>query len=441
MRLRADFAGNTDSLFAALCRSQCARYCAAVETGAHTICSASPELFLSLDGDHLLAKPMKGTSSRGMTLAEDDLRVDQLHNSEKNRAENIMIVDMIRNDMGRIADSGSVVPQKLFAIERYPTVLQMTSEVECRTSASFSSIIGAMFPCASITGAPKVRTMQIISELETSPRGVYTGCIGHVSPGRQAQFNIAIRTVVIDSGSGDAEYGVGGGIVWDSTDMDEYAECLTKAAVVTAGTPPFDLLETMLWQGDEGYWLLDLHLERLSRSSRYFCRDIDVAALRDQVLAFGATLSASRHRVRLLVDQSGTARTESYPLDANVDTVVRLRLAVEPVDKSHPFLYHKTTQRSMYESARAAVTDCDDVVLWNQDREVTETTIANIVIERNGRLITPPISSGLLACTYREHLLNNGEIEEGIITLDDLTSADHIFTINSVRRRQPAELQ
>ncbi len=278
-RLRADFSGSAWDLFLHLARAQQANYSAFLDLGDYAICSASPELFFRQDGARLTSLPMKGTAPRGRTLAEDQALIDWLHHSEKNRAENVMIVDMIRNDLGRIAAIGSIHVPRLFDIERYPTVLQMTSTVNAETEAGFPEIMAALFPCASITGAPKVRTMQIIAALEGTPRGLYTGCIGYLAPGRQAQFNVAIRTVTIDRLSSQAEYGVGGGIVWDSEGEDEYQECKIKARVLAQAPPAFDLLETMLWEPESGYFLLQEHLSRLAASAEYFQFTADLEAI------------------------------------------------------------------------------------------------------------------------------------------------------------------
>lgn len=232
MRLRADFDGNPWTFFRSLVSGQNAPYAAYVETDRHALCSASPELFFEMDGARLRSKPMKGTAPRGDTPSEDRLNAEWLQQSVKNRAENAMIVDMIRNDMGKIARTASVRVPYLFEIEPYPTVLQMTSTVESHSDASFEATLEALFPCASITGAPKARTMEIIAGMEADPRGAYTGAIGYLAPGRRAQFNVAIRTPVVDLGDGRAEYGVGGGIVWDSDPCEEYEECQIKARVL-----------------------------------------------------------------------------------------------------------------------------------------------------------------------------------------------------------------
>ncbi len=268
--LESRFDGDPADLFAAMCTAQRARYCAWVDLGRTVICSASPELFFATGGERIVSRPMKGTARRGRYPAEDSDRAARLAASEKERAENLMIVDMMRNDLGRIAIPGSVEVAELFTVETYPTVHQLTSTVSARTRASYSEVLRALFPSASITGAPKISTSRIIRRLETGPRGVYTGSIGFLAPGRRAQLNVAIRTATIDRGAAVATYGTGGGIVWDSGCDAEYQECRTKALVL--GRPPLDfaLLETLLWCPQRGYVLLERHLDRLLASARYF---------------------------------------------------------------------------------------------------------------------------------------------------------------------------
>jgi para-aminobenzoate synthetase / 4-amino-4-deoxychorismate lyase len=436
-RLRAPFSGDPYALFVSLCRAQRARNCAFVSFDRHSICSASPELFFELDGNRVASRPMKGTIQRGLTYEADLANAKALAESAKNRAENVMIVDMIRNDLGRVADAGSVRVSNAYEIERYPTVYQMTSTVEARTKASVGDIMAALFPCASVTGAPKVRTMEIISELEKEPRGVYCGAIGYAAPGRKARFNVAIRTVVVDCEAGRAEYGVGGGIVWESEAADEYKECLAKASVLTAELPEFELLETMLWTPEEGYFLLDKHLERLKQSAEYFdfvFREDDVA---EKLLQRPTTVNS---RVRLLLSRNGTITVESSSLADIAQKPFKVGFAVEPVNSQNVFLYHKTTNRGVYEAAKRSHPDCDDVILFNERGAITESTIANVVVQIGSRKITPPISCGLLAGTFREYLFERGEIEEGIVTLDTLRSADKVFLINSVRKWIDARL-
>jgi para-aminobenzoate synthetase / 4-amino-4-deoxychorismate lyase len=435
MRLRTAFLGDPWLLFRHLAAAQQARYAAYLDLDRFAICSASPELFFRLDGESVTTRPMKGTAARGFTLAQDELQAEWLRHSEKNRAENVMIVDMMRNDLGRVARIGSVEVPALFAVERYPTVWQMTSTVTAETDAPLSELLGALFPSSSITGAPKVRTMQIIANLETEARGVYTGAIGVIAPGRQAQFNVAIRTVVVDKERGQAEYGVGGGIVWDSLAAEEYEECRIKARVLAAPRPDFSLLETMLWQPATGYFLLEQHLQRLSESAIYFDFTLPETAVRRWLEEKAASLPLQPHRIRLLLGAAGQVAVESYPLPQMAAAQpVRLGLATEPVSSADPFLYHKTTQRQVYEAARASRPDCDDVLLWNERGEVTESTVANLVVERDGRLLTPPLSSGLLAGVFRRRLLEQGQIQEAVITVDELPRCQKLYLINSVRK-------
>jgi para-aminobenzoate synthetase / 4-amino-4-deoxychorismate lyase len=434
-RLNAPFSGDPWAFFLSLTAAQRANYTAYVDTGAYALCSASPELFFSRSGLNLTSRPMKGTAARGCTLAEDKAQLTWLQNSAKNRAENVMIVDMIRNDLGRISDLGTVRVPRLFEVERYPTVWQMTSTVTAQSDASLSALLAALFPCASITGAPKVRAMQIIAELETKPRGIYTGCIGFVGPGRQVQFNVAIRTAVIDKTRGLAEYGVGGGIVWDSEVGEEYQECQLKARILTASPPTFDLLESILWEPDSGYFLLERHLDRLAASAEYYGIPADIAQVRYRLETVSTTLTRQPYKIRLLVSQTGVITTQATPL-AHIPLRQPLPLAVadQPINSRQPFLYHKTTRRQIYEAARAAHPDAADVLLWNERGEVTESTIANVVVQFGQKLVTPPVSCGLLPGVYRAWLLEQHVIREEIITLDALKQGDKLYLINSVRK-------
>ncbi len=437
----ASFAGDPWQLFLRLARSQAARHMAFVDTGPLAICSASPELFFHLHGGQLTSRPMKGTAPRGRTLAEDEAQAGWLRSSEKNRAENLMIVDMVRNDMGRIADFGSVHVPALFEVERYPTLLQMTSTVAATTPASLFAVLAALFPCASITGAPKISTMGIIAGLEVAPRGLYTGTIGYLAPGPHARFNIAIRTAVVDRTKGTATYGVGGGIVWDSAAADEYAECLLKARVLATPPPRFDLLETMRWDPPTGYALLDRHLHRLVTSAEYFGISVDLARIQQELAALAATLPPQPHRVRLLVDQQGHSRLEARTLEPpRTPAPVRLGLSPVPVDPSYVFLYHKTTERSVYETARRSCPGCDDVLLWNERGEITETAIANVAVRLDDELVTPPVDCGLLPGTLRAELLATGQLQERVVSLADLARCAGIYVLNSVRGLREAVL-
>jgi para-aminobenzoate synthetase/4-amino-4-deoxychorismate lyase len=438
-RLRAPFSGDLLPLFWQLYERQPVPYAAYLDTGAHAIASLSPELFFALDGERITTRPMKGTAPRGLTLADDLQQAERLTQCPKNRAENLMIVDMARNDLGRIARIGSVRVPRLFEAERYATLWQMTSTVVACTDAPLPEIFRALFPAASITGAPKIRATHVIHALERAPRGVYTGAIGVVLPNRRAQFNVAIRTLHYDKAAGQLVYGVGSGVVWDSEQVAEYEECLTKAQVLFAPRPAFELLETLLWRRGRGYFLLEAHLKRLRDSADYFGFAVDADAVRCQLLTVAERFTAPRYRVRLRVNRHGEAQVEYAPLSPE-RRVWRVALAREPVNPREVFLYHKTTYRQVYERARAARPDCDDVILWNTRGEITESTLANVVVRLDRRYYTPPVECGLLAGVYRGHLLQRGLLRERVLTPDDLRRAEAVYLINSVRGWIKAEV-
>ncbi len=435
LRLHAKFEGDPWDAFLRLAHAQQADYCAFVDTGDHVICSSSPELLFTLDDTRIVSRPMKGTAPRCGDQEQDAMIAQRLLGSDKNRAENLMIVDMVRNDMGRIARIGSVRVPSLFQLERYPTVWQMTSTVTAETDACTSDILGALFPCASVTGAPKSSTARIIASLETTPRGVYTGSIGFTSPHRRMQFNVAIRTLVINRSSGQAEYGTGGGIVWESEAHDELSEGMAKAKVLQSLRPDFQLLETLLWEPGAGLFLLEGHLRRLRASAAHFKYRVDEAAVQKELQRCVEGLPLLAHRVRLLVSRDGSLSCTAVQLGAeSSDSMPRLRRAKHPVCSANPFLRHKTTLREVYDQAKRAAGECDDVVLWNERGEVTESSIANIVVRLDGHLVTPPVVCGLLAGVFREHLLQNRQIRERIVSIDDITRCDDIFLVNSVRK-------
>jgi para-aminobenzoate synthetase/4-amino-4-deoxychorismate lyase len=434
LRLLASFSADPWSFFIRLLAAQGPTYGAFMDTGNWIVCSASPELFFRLDGTCIESRPMKGTAARGLTLAQDRGQMEALKVSKKDRAENLMIVDMVRNDMGRIADDGSVHVTSLFDVEKYPTLLQMTSTVRAETRASYTEIFRAMFPPASITGAPKSRTMQIIAELETTPRRVYTGSIGFIAPGRHAQFNVAIRSLLINREDGRAEYGVGGGIVWDSDCAMEQLECRTKSLILNVTAEPFSLLETMLWTPDTGYYLIERHLKRLEQSAEYFDYPIDKIEIRRQLLNLSESLPNAGHKVRLLVSAEGHISCQAQTVDlSGTASPKNVVIARSPVDKLNPFLYHKTTNRRIYEDALSACPGYDDVILYNEAGEVTESTIANLVVDINGSLYTPPVSCGLLPGTYREWMLEMKMVEERPITVEETLASPDVYLVNSVR--------
>lgn len=432
LRLRTRFWREPWAYFAQLMRAQQAAYGAYIDIGDWVICSASPELFFRLQGRELTSRPMKGTAARGLWYEDDCHRAAALRCSEKDQAENVMIVDMVRNDMGRIADLGSVRVSGLFEVEQYPTVWQMTSTVRCETGGGLVEIFRALFPPASITGAPKRRTMQIIEAIEDTPRRIYTGSVGFITPERRAQFNVAIRTVLIDRRDNSAEYGVGGGIVWDSDVTTELRECRTKARVLTHQPPEFSLLETMLWTPANGLFLLRRHLARLRDSARYFAFAVDFDLLRRVLDQSTASLPLQPHRVRLTVSHEGVPAVEVQALAPHPRTV-QVGLARNAVDSSNPFLYHKTTHREVYARAMSECPSFDDLLLWNADGEVTESCVANIIFERDGEWLTPPVRCGLLPGTYRSLLLEQGNVKEGVLRVEELAGCPRIWLVNSVR--------
>lgn len=441
-RLRAELDAATRAdparVFAAMVARQPDGLGAYIETDDWAIACASHELFFAWQDGRVVSRPMKGTAERGADPAADHGRRAWLAASAKNRAENLMITDMVRNDLGRIARPGSVQTTDLFALEQHPTLWQMTSTVSAATDTDLVGILRALFPAASITGAPKRRTMEIIRTLESDPRQIYTGTIGYLRPDGSAQFNVAIRTAAIDRHTGIAEYGVGGGIVWDSDADEEYAESRAKALIVAPAA--FELLETLRWSPDAGYAYLDRHLARLARSARYFAFPFDEARIRRALDDAAAGFPPAAQRVRLLLDARGVPtlqHAELAPLPADY----RVALAPEPCAVlDSPFVCNKTTNRTLYDRARSSVADVDDVLLWNTRGELTESCIANLVVELDGERVTPPVSSGLLPGVLREHLLESGLVRERVVHRDDLARCTGIWLVNALRGMWPARL-
>ncbi len=439
-RLRSEFRGDPLGLYADLVTAQRGDYSAFLNIGSHQIASASPELFFHWRAGRIEVKPMKGTTRRGRWSEEDRERAAWLRSSEKDRAENLMIVDLLRNDVGKLAQIGTVTAAPLFELERYETVWQLTSTItaELRPNTRLRDVFTGLFPSGSITGAPKARTTEIIDELELDSRGVYCGAIGLVTPsdeGLDAEFNVAIRTVTIDAMTSVAEFGVGGGITWDSTSAGEYQEALWKTAVLDGVKRDFGLFETLRWDGE--YLFLDRHLNRLCSSAEYFgfpCTRPDVEMTLKGV---SRELNAPT-RVRLELGRDGIAvatATASLPrfatsiADAEVVTV---QLASTPVQPHDRMLFHKTTDRTIYDLAMSEVTS-QEALLTNAYGEITESTISNVVVHLDGVWYTPPLESGCLPGVYRQYLLERGDIIERLLRRDDLLSSDAIGLVNSVR--------
>lgn len=416
-------------LFSDLYQAQPSALAAYLEWDELAICSVSPELFFAVDGEDIVMEPMKGTRPRHEDPRTDRRLRDELLSSDKEKAENLMIVDMVRNDLGRIAESGSIGARQLFRIVELPTVWQQVSSVGAKTGAGLAQLFAALFPCASITGAPKASTMKIIRNLETSPRGIYTGAIGIVRPNRHMRFSVAIRTLVIDRSRQFAEYGIGSGIVWDSRSDSEWLETLQKSRLLHRSEDDFSLLETLRFDPGEGVSRLPRHLARLRASAAYFGIDAPLETIAE---ALERIEFAEATKLRLLVSPSGEYAIESSAAPANTDPV-RLCLAARPVNSRDPFLRHKTTERRVYQALRAIAADCDDVILFNEHGELTETTIYNLYLEIDGELLTPAAESGLLPGTLRQELLESGRAREEIIKVGDLERATNLFVSNSVR--------
>jgi para-aminobenzoate synthetase / 4-amino-4-deoxychorismate lyase len=438
------FRGNHLSFFFDLCRAQPTPYSAFFDLDRYSILSTSPELFFQLDHDVVTVRPMKGTAARGKSAGDDAKIAALLRLDEKERAENLMIVDLLRNDLGRISENGSVTVTSLFDVETLPTVHQMTSTVSSRlrSDVALVDIFRALFPCGSITGAPKKRSMEIIAELEKSPRGLYTGCIGYIAPEmKQAVFSVAIRTIVIDKNSGSGVLGVGSGITWYSSPDAEFAECQAKGLFTQNSQSDFSLIESLLFDKGSGFFLLDRHLKRLADSARYFGFTMDLYSLQTRLEKCTEDIAGSA-KVRLVLARNGSITVESEPLEfPAAGSVSFVSFAEKHVDSSNLFLYHKTSKRELFTLELGKKPGCADVIFVNERNEVTEGANNNVVIRKDGMFFTPPIASGLLPGTLRAHLLETGDIAEKVLFPADLEQADEIYLINSVRKWRQVRLE
>ncbi|MGC2410594.1 MAG: aminodeoxychorismate synthase component I [Methyloceanibacter sp.] len=433
------FSGDPVALYAALRRKQRVEYGALIGASNFHVLSLSPELFFRREGKHMSTRPMKGTAPRGRTPREDSRLRTWLAMDEKQRAENLMIVDLLRNDLGRVAKIGSVEVTDLFTVETYRTVHQMTSGItaELRGEMGLKDMLRALFPCGSVTGAPKVRAMEIICELEAGARGVYTGAIGHIAPNGDTQFNVAIRTIVLDGQRG--EMGIGSGVVADSKVDAEFEECLLKAQFLTDTDASFQLIETIRWERGSGFYLLERHLARLQSSSAHFGYPFDREAVLAALDAEAEKLEGEVHMVRLLLAEEGAITVTSTKIEMPVkDRVWKFVISDQRLDEKDPLFFHKTTRRQFFDhemERQKAMTGCDEVVFLNKKGELTEGTRTNLFIEHDGRLFTPALTCGLLPGTLREELIDlpRAAASEAVLTLADLASADRIYLGNSVR--------
>jgi para-aminobenzoate synthetase/4-amino-4-deoxychorismate lyase len=437
--LRFYLRSNPWRLFVELCRRHPVPYAAFVNTGDRQIVSLSPELFFHIESERITVKPMKGTAPRGLMLEDDEQRGRELAASEKNRAENVMIVDLMRNDLSRICRTGTVKATRLFEVERFASLWQMTSTIQgdLAEGSTLEDILRALFPSGSVTGAPKIRAMQHIARLETSERDAYTGAIGYFARAR-AHFSVPIRTAVVQNG--EAIMGVGSGITYDSSPEEEWEECECKGAFLTSSAPEFELLETLIWDGE--YRLLNEHLERMKSSAVYFGFEFDEHKMRDALQDCASRMGSKPQRVRVTSTREGNVQIEHREISGNL--FGRVRISSAQVSSRDHFLYHKTTHRRVYDRELAAAVNAgyDDALFFNERAELTEGAIHNVFIVKDGVWKTPPVECGLLPGTYRRQFLReHPDACAEVLTLEDLLRAEQIYLCNSVRGMQSVELE
>ncbi|OCG56543.1 aminodeoxychorismate synthase, component I [Gilliamella sp. Choc6-1] len=407
-----------------------AHYCAYLEFEDFHILSISPELFFKLNNKTIITKPMKGTTARGMNNQQDEQQLVHLL-SEKNQAENMMIVDLLRNDLSKISLPGSVEVPNLFSIEKYPTVWQLTSTIQgkLKENTSLYQIFQALFPCGSITGAPKTSTMKIITQIENSPRGVYCGTIGYIEPYmKKAIFNIPIRTLTIHNQQ--MHYGVGGGITWDSTAQDEYNEILAKLAILNRiASIPENIIESVLLEEGE-LFLLDEHLARLAESAYYFDFKCDINVIKLTLINLTNSLSKNSYKIRVLLKKNGQFSIDSDLINKPI-SINKIALAPHCVDNNNVYLYHKTSNRHHFPK----LTVGKEFINFNQHDEITEFVNGNIALLINNQWVTPKTSSGLLVGTMRQFYLEKHQLlVEKTVLKDELLFAEKIAFINSIRK-------
>ena len=443
-RLRGAKTANPFSLFEALLHKHPVPYAAYIDTGEHQIISMSPEIFLERNGDSIITRPMKGTVKRDSDISIDRSQAEFLKNDIKNTAENLMIVDMARNDLGKVCCPSSIKVDPIFHVEAYETLYQMTSTVhgELKSNMGFADVLRATFPAASITGAPKVAAMKKINELEISPRKIYTGSIGCIYPDGDFCLNVAIRTLLCSDNA--TELGIGGGIVYDSGKAAELAEAMLKSRFIHSAEPDFELLETMLLDRNKDIVDLDGHLERMGRSARFFKFNFDrEKAL--ELIKSKTSMMPVLSRLRLLLDFRGNLQLQAYPLKNSGwgCNKAKVKLAEERVCSSNVFLRHKTTKRDFYNGQfkKAKEAGFDEVIFLNERNELCEGAISNIFIQTdNGKWFTPPLNCGLLPGVWRAETIGKLNAIEKILHVEDLRSARKILIGNSVRGSIEAEL-
>jgi para-aminobenzoate synthetase/4-amino-4-deoxychorismate lyase len=429
--------GDPLALYARLRAATRGGWGAIVDTGETIFLSFSPELFFALDGDRLTCRPMKGTAPRQLDARADAEAAAALAQDPKQRAENLMIVDLMRNDLSRVAVAGSVAVPELFALERYPTVHQMTSTVTATRAPGVDAVdvLGALFPCGSITGAPKLRAIQALGKIEADPRGLYTGAIGRIDAGGDAMFNVAIRTLALPAGASQATIGLGGGIVADSTADAEWDEALAKGAFLNRGARSFDLIETMAFDPMEGIVLIERHLERMKNSAAAFGFAFNRHDARNELQAATFRLRKAS-RIRMLLANSGAVAIQVSPLPPTRDTPLSVALTPLPVAPADWRLRHKTSDRAFYDAPRRE-SGCDEVVFVAPDGSLTEGSYTSLFVERDGTLLTPP-AGALLPGVLRAELLETGRAREAVLRPQDL--ANGFLLGNALRGLMPATL-
>lgn len=442
-KARFSLTGSPLAFYRDMRQRQRVAYGGIVDTGRATVLSASPELFIEQHGRTIETRPMKGTAPRAGRADADAEQRRVLATDVKQRAENLMIVDLMRNDLGRIADIGSVYVTDLFTVETFRTLHQMTSGVRAtlKDGVGLTALLEAIFPPGSVTGAPKIRAMELISELETEARGVYCGAIGYIAPEGDSLFNVAIRTPIVFR-DGTGEMGIGSGVVYDSEGEKEYAECLLKLKFLTDPPKSFELIETMLYDGESGFVLHARHMERLETSAKYFGFPFDARAIHAALDGAVRDRRGERLRVRLLLAEDGRVSVSAVPQPQS-PAGAAMRYVVSPtrLSSSDPFLYHKTTRRELYDREWQRFHDqtgADEVIYLNEHGELAEGSRTTIFVEREGKLLTPRLSAGLLPGTLRADLLASGWAIEARLTLDDIGPGARVFLGNSVRGLMPA---
>ena len=437
-KYKFDFSGSIYRFYKDLKAKQSVSYSALIKTASYSILSLSPELFFRKHKDHIEVRPMKGTLDRGRDLREDMRNMDRLNQSLKNRSENVMIVDLLRNDLGRISRAGTVRTKKLFEVERYETLLQMISVVKSKLKKDISlyDLFKAIFPSGSVTGAPKISTMKIINSLEGEPRRVYTGSVGFFAPDGKSVFNVAIRTALIDNKTKKGEMGIGSGIVIDSDADREFEECYLKANFITKNRRDFKLIETMLWKPDKGYFLLKPHLERIKSSAEYFNFRFDGKYIERQLRRLGRGFKNDQdYRIRLLLDRRGEAEIGFSRINGSSE-VAKVRFSDKRVFSKDLFLYHKTTNRDLYtnEHKKWSRKGYFDVIFSNEKNQITEGSISNIIVKKGRFYYTPPVACGLLDGVFRKSLFKKRDfpIKEKVLYRKDISGADEVYVVNSV---------